>query len=138
VAADNCPACPGQRRTIAVAVAYPPMRRMITEFLERDDECWCATPTTVDDLSGEIERDRPDVVIVDAADFPRCCRAEFGGFPAARVVVVSPEPDHAYRAAALREGAGAWVSADAVGDELSAHLRAVFACEHGPSTWPVL
>ena len=108
---------------------------MIAEFLERDHECWCATPTTLDGLHGEIERECPDVVIVDAADFPRCCRAEFGGFPAARVVVIGPEPDDAYRTAALRKGAGAWVSADAVGDELSAALRAIFLGDRGPSTW---
>ena len=125
---DDCPAFRGQRRVIVVAVAYAPLREMITEFLARDHKCWSGTSATLPDLAGAIERNFPDVVIVDAADFPRCCGPEFGGIPTARVVVIGHEPGHAYRTAALAHGAGAWVAADAIGDELTTEMHAVLGC----------
>ncbi len=127
--ADDGLACQGHRHRVLVAVAYPPMRQMLAAFLERDTHCWSATSTTLAELAGAIDRHHPDVVIVGAAEFPRCCQAEFGGFPAARVVVIGHEPDRAYRAAAFRGGAGGWVAADAVGDELNTQLSIAVACE---------
>lgn len=101
---------------------------MITQLLERDRDPWRVTSTSMADLARAIQRHDPDALIVDAADFPRCCRLESGGFPAARVVVIGRDPDHAYRTAAVRGGAGAWVAADAIGDQLSAELDAGFVC----------
>ena len=121
----------GDPRAVVVAVAYPPMRRMIAELLERDQDSWLVTSTSIFDLARAIDRHYPDALIVDAADFPRCCSPQCGGFPATQVVVIGREPDHAYRAEALRSGAGAWVAADAMGDELGSRLHAGFVQGHG-------
>lgn len=120
----------GERRAVVVAVAYLSMRRMITELLERDQDPWLVTGTSIPDLPRAIHRHHPDALIVDAADFPRCCDPECGGFPPAQVVVVGRDPDHAYRAEAFRGGAGAWIAADAIGDELCARLHAGFVNGH--------
>ena len=119
----------GEPRAVVVAVAYLSMRRMITELLERDQEPWLVTSTSIVDLARLIDRHYPDALIVDATDFPSCCGPECGGFPAAQVVVIGREPDHAYRAEAFRGGAGAWIAADAIGDELCARLHDGFG--HG-------
>lgn len=126
---DGAPRRAQQR--VVVAVAYPSLRQMITELLERDQDSWLVNSTSIADLPRAIDRQYPDALIVDAANFPRCCAPECGGFPAARVVVIGREPDDAYRAAALRGGAGAWIAADAVGDELSVRLHAGFVNRYG-------
>jgi hypothetical protein len=105
------------------------MRRLIAELLEGDHGCWSTTGTSVAELREAIARHYPDVLIVDDADFPRCCRAEYGAFAAERTIVIGHEPEPAYRAAAFTSGAGGWVVADAIGDELLAQLHTTLGCE---------
>lgn len=99
---------------------------MITQLLERKQDPWLVTTASMADLPQVISRNYPDGLIVDAVDFPRCCGPDCGGFPMAQVVVIGRDPDRAYRTEALRAGAGAWVAADSIGDELSEQLDAVF------------
>ena len=106
------------------------MRQLILDLLDREHGCWKARL-----LAGELAHAasdlHPDLVIVDGADFPRCCREELAGYPFGRIVVIGREPDRAYKAAALQHGAGAWVARDDIGDGLSAAMRRALGCKHG-------
>jgi len=118
---------------VVVAVAHRGLLNLIVELLDRDDACWQVRALTdSSELAATMTAATPDLVVVDAADFPRCCRELLGTFPAARVVVIGPEPDPAYDHAARRAGAGAWLSRDRVGEDLGASMRAVLGCTHGP------
>jgi DNA-binding NarL/FixJ family response regulator len=126
-----CAACP----CVLIAVAHPAMRRLILDLLDREHGCWKAC-LVAGDLAGAVDELDPDLVIVDGADFPRCCRDELAGYPRDRIVVVGPEPDAAYMAAALRQGAGTWLARDDIGDRLSAEMRRTLGCSHGPCPTP--
>lgn len=132
--AELCPVC-AARPSVLIAVAHPVMRRLILDLLDREHGCW--GPSL---LAGELRADvldqAPDLVIVDGADFPGCCGDQLAGYPCNRIVVVGPEPDVAYMAAALRHGAGAWVARDEIGERLSAAMRNALGCSHGPCPSP--
>jgi hypothetical protein len=130
MSAEACPVCDGSPR-VAVAVAHPAMRRMILELLEREHGCWNALVGD-DDLCSIMHELQPDLVIVDSAAFPdRSCH-QLGVYPCERIVVVGPEPDVAYKAVALQQGAGGWVARDDVADDLSAEMRKALGCIHSP------
>ena len=120
---------------VLVAIAHPAMQRMILELLEREHGCWHVRLLD-QDLPAAMRYLAPDLVIVDSAAFPRCCRDRTGGYPRDRIVVVGPEPDAAYMAAALRHGAGGWVARDDVADSLSAEMRRALGCIHEPCPAP--
>ena len=128
----GCPGCVGTP-SVAVAVAHRGLRKLIVELLEQDHGCWQVDAITDRaNLAGRIAASPPDLVVVDASDFPRCCREMLGSFPARRVVVIGPEPDPAYEHAARAGGAGAWLASDRVGEDLSACMRDALGCTHGP------
>ena len=128
----GCPVCAGTP-SVAVAVAHRGLQKLIVELLERDHACWQVDAITDRaDLAHRIAASPLDVVIVDASDFPRCCRELLGSFPAQRVVVIGPEPDPAYEHAARAGGAGAWLASDRVGEDLSDCMRDALGCTHAP------
>ena len=132
----QCPVCTGAP-SVVVAVRHRALRSLIVELLHRDHACWHVRALTDPAaLAGVLGDAPPDLVIVDAGDFPRCCRDSLGAFPASRVVVIGPEPDPAYERAARRGGAGAWLSQDRVGEDLSAAMRDALGCTHGPCPAP--
>src|SRR3546814_20480514 len=90
-------------------------------------------------LASAIDRFRPDLLVVDAGDFPACFQAAMDAFPRDRVVVIGPEPDPSYGAAALAQGAAACVTRDTLRDELVPAMRGALGCRHDhclPSTRP--
>ena len=100
-----CPVCDGNPKVL-VAVRHPVMRRYAAELLARECGCWASSDASVGEmLPGAIERFGPDLLIVDAGDFPACCQAAIAAFPRDRVVVIGPEPDPSYGAAAMARGA---------------------------------
>ena len=110
------------------------MREFIVELLHRERGAWSVS--AVDSVS-DLDRtasSHPDLVIVDTADFATCCGELPATFTLARVVVIGPEPDIAYRQDALHRGAGAWLSRDCVAEELCDALRSTLArhvsCAH--------
>lgn len=106
---------------------------MILDLLNREHGCWAVQPVEdPQDLSRMLSVDPPDLVVVDAADFPGCCDPSLGAFPSRRVVVIGLEPDAAYEDAALRGGAGAWLARDCIADELSSQMRLALAGVHEP------
>ena len=125
-----CPVCDGTP-CVAVIVEHRGVRKLIHELLDRESGCWqaCSLPAPPAAVGEDTE---PDLVIVDAGDFPRCCQAALGDYPRERVVVIGPEPDPAYERAARRAGAGAWLSRDRIAEELTAAMRAALGCAHGP------
>lgn len=131
---ERCPVC-GSCPLVLIAIAHPAMRRMIVELLDREHGCWHACV-----LGGPLQPvlgvPSPDLIIVDGVDFPRSCRELLPGYPANRIVVIGPEPDAAYRAAALCSGAGGWVARDDIADQLSATMRVALGCRHGPCPKP--
>ncbi|HVT75879.1 MAG TPA: hypothetical protein VHD87_02530 [Acidimicrobiales bacterium] len=131
---DTCPVC-ATCPCVLIAVVHPVMRRLILDLLDREHGCWRAS-LLEGDLSAVLRETKPDLVVVDGADFPRCCRDQLADYPCNRVVVIGPEPDRAYKAAALRHGAGAWVARDDVGERLSAEMRHALGCHHGPCPTP--
>ena len=114
--------------SVVVAVPHRGMRELIVELLNRDRDHWAVSE--VESLS-ELDSNAlssPDLVIVDTADFAGCCRQLPANLALARVVVIGPEPDPAYRHAALHCGAGAWLSRERVAEELCDALRSARAC----------
>lgn len=134
MAADRCPVCDATPRVL-VAIIHPAMRRLILELLEREHGCWEARAVDTD-LAAAIRDQAPDLVIIDSSAFPECCCQNVDGFPRDRVVVVGPEPDAAYMAAALRDGAGGWLARDDVAERLSTEMRGALGCVHGPCPSP--
>ena len=127
-----CPVCDGHPRVLVV-IRHPAMLRFTRELLEREFACWVATETgTGDALDRALDRITPDLMIIDAAEFPDCCLAALGHIGRDRVIVIGPEPDASYRAAALANGAGGWLPRDRVGEELAVELRRVLGCVHDP------
>ncbi len=116
---------------VLVAVRHPTMRRYAAELLGRAGGCWVSTEITDGEmLPPAIARFQPDVLVVDAGDFPACCQAALEAFPRDRVVVIGPEPDPSYGAAAIADGAAACVTRDNIADELAPALRAILGCLH--------
>ena len=132
VGPQTCPVCAGTP-TVLVAVAHPAVRELTVELLRREHGCWqvraLAEPAA---LGRALAEASPDLLVIDAPDFARCCRDVLNGFPPERVVVVGPEPDLAYERAAHRAGAGAWLPRDRVAEDLSAGMRVALGCTHGP------
>ena len=116
-----------RRPHVVLVVAHRAMRALIVELLRRDHACW--TVSAIDSVS-EIDAasSHPDLVVVDTADFATVRRQLPPTFTFARVVVIGPEPDPAYRQAAVHFGAGAWLSRDRIAEELCAALRSALAC----------
>jgi DNA-binding transcriptional LysR family regulator len=109
------------------------MRRLTRQLLDREHGCWTARELgATEPLGAAIERVAPDLLVVDAGDFPDCCRARLGAFPPGRVVVVGAEPLAAYRHAALAGNAGAWLPREAIADGLSVAMRRILGCVHAP------
>lgn len=120
---------------MAVVLTHPAMRAMIVELLDR--EAGCGSTIAVpgpDGLPALLAETPVDLIVVDGADFPACCRDRLAGFPLDHVVVIGAEPDDAYEAAALEQGAGAWLPRDHVGETLAATLHHVLGCTHEPRT----
>lgn len=114
--------------SVVVAVPHCGMRGLIVELLNLDRDQWVVSAVeSVAELDG-IALSSLDVVIVDTADFAGCCRRLPASLALARVVVIGPEPDPAYRHAALHCGAGAWLSRERVAEELGDAIRSAHAC----------
>lgn len=130
--AERCQVCDGTPRVLIV-MRHSAMLGFTRELLERAFGCWVATEASVGpELCERLRRDPPDVMIVDAAEFPVACQSTLVGFPRERVIVIGPEPDASYRAAILADGAGAWLPREQVGEDLSRELRRVLGCGHDP------
>lgn len=123
---DVCAMSPCQPHVVLV-VAHRGMRNLIVELLRRDLGCW--TVSVIDSVP-EVDQSassHPDIVIVDTADFAMVRRQLPSTFALARVVVIGPEPDPAYRQAAIHFGVGAWLSRDCIAEELCAALCSTLA-----------
>ena len=130
VSLEPCPVCDATPRVL-VAVRHPVMRRYAAELLARECGCWASSDIAAGEmLPAAIDRFRPDLLVVDAGDFPACCQASIDAFPRDRVVVIGPEPDPSYRAAALANGAAACVTRDNLGETLVPTMRAILGCRH--------
>lgn len=129
---EDCPVCDGEPRVLLV-IAHPTMRRLTRAMLEREFACWIGVEVHMGEaLADAVERQHPDLVVLDAGDFPHCCRRTLNLIPPSRMIVIGPEPDESYRSVALGGGAGAWLPRDLVGDQLAAAMRAVLGCVHDP------
>ena len=108
-----------------LVVAHSSMRLLIVDLLDGDG--W--TVTAVDSVAELTDKNpaRVDLIVVDTADFATVRRNLPPSLPTARVVVIGPEPDSAYRQAALSGGAGAWLSREHVAEELCDALRSTLA-----------
>ena len=128
----SCPVCDGSPRVL-ITIRHDGMRHLTEQLLSRDHHCWVPDASRDGEpLAASIRRVEPDLLIIDAGDFPACCRAALDEFPAGRVIVIGPEPDDAYRLAALHHGAGGWIPRDRVGEELGPAMRQVLGCRHHP------
>lgn len=128
----GCPVCDGEP-VVLVAMQHPVMLRFTRELLQREFRCWISTEAeTGAALCDAVQRSQPDLVIIDAANFPRCCLGALDQLPPDRVIVIGPEPDRSYRAAALTHGAAAWLPRDRVGEDLASEMRRVLGCIHDP------
>ena len=128
----ECPVC-DLAPVVLVALRHPTMRRWSEELLTTEHGCWSVVqPRGEELLADAIARTRPELVVVDDADLPICCKAAVEAFAPDRVIVVGAEPDEAYRVRALARGAGGWVCRERIAEELSAAMRAALGCRHVP------
>lgn len=129
---DACEVCDSSP-VVLVALRHRVMRRLTHELLGAEHGCWTVTqPWRGELLADAIARTHPDLVVVDDVDVPACCQAALAALPPARVIVIGPEPDAAYRSLALNRGAAGWICRDHVAEELSGAMRAALGCHHGP------
>ena len=132
----TCRVCTGAP-SVVVVVAHRAVRHLIIALLERDQARWQLRAVADEaDLAATIAAAEPDLVIVDAGDFARCCRDALRSFPRQRVIVIGPEPDAAYQRAARRAGAGGWLPRDRLGEDLTDCMRRVLGCTHRPPSPP--
>ena len=123
--------------SVVVAVAHRAMREFIVELLNREQGHWAVSAVCSVAELDDVVASYPDLVVVDTADFAGCCRQLPTSFPLGRVIVIGPEPDPAYRQAALRRGAGAWLSRERVAEELCDALCSAHACAREARQAPV-
>ena len=129
---EPCPVCDGNPR-VFVAIRHRTMRDYTRDLLQRECRCWTASEAPVDgDLEREIARFDPDLVVVDAVDFPACCAQALHGDCPPRVIVVGPEPDAAHRSAVLARGARSWIPRERLAEELGPEMRRLLGCTHDP------
>lgn len=127
-----CPVCDGEPRVVVV-MQHPAMLRFTRDMLERECGCWVATEVrTGPALAAALERLTPDLLVIDAIDFPACCLSALAHISRDRVIVIGPEPDPAYQEVALRGGAAGWLPRDDVADRLGSEMRRVLGCRHDP------
>jgi DNA-binding NarL/FixJ family response regulator len=131
-AVEPCPVCDGHPRVLVV-MRHPAMLRYTRELLERECGCWVATEARVGlAVAPALDAVTADLLVIDAADFFACSSALRDHVARGRVIVIGPEPDRAYRDAALANGAGGWLARDEVADRLGGEMRRVLGCDHDP------
>lgn len=92
VRTDHRAQCARMARVL-VAVRHPVMRRYAAELLGLESPHCVSTVTTgAEVVASAIRRSMPDVLVVDADDFPGCCQVALASFPRDRVIVIGPEP----------------------------------------------
>ena len=128
---ESCPVCSGTP-LVLVALSHPMMRQFTLELLDREHGCWSASALDGAEPLEAMRNLRPDLVVLDAATFRACQCTAGSGYPCDRMVVIGPEPDHAYRSAVMENGAGGWVARDDVAEQLSVAMRSALGCTHGP------
>ena len=122
---ESCPVCDGEPRVLVV-MRHPTMLRLTRELLERECGCWVATEAdSGPSLASTLDELTPDLLVIDAADFPACCLAALDHIPRGRVIVIGPELDRAYRDMALANGAGGWLAREEIADKLGREMRRV-------------
>ena len=129
---EPCPVCDGEPRVLVV-MRHPAMLRFTRQLLERECGCWVATDAcSGPSLARALDEVTPDLLVIDAANFPTCCLAALDHIPRERIIVIGPELDHAYRDVALANGAGGWLAREEVADKLGSEMRRVLGCRHDP------
>ena len=129
---NSSPAAPGTGRpTVLIAIRHPAMRRLTMQLLALDT-CWATVELDGEMLASALQRLQPDLLVIDIQDFPACCRTALAAYPPGRVIVVGPEPDVGYEAAALVAGAGAAVARDDIATDLTTQMRRLLHCPPGP------
>lgn len=132
MADEFCPVCDGEPRVLVV-MRHPTMLRFTRELLEREFGCWVAAEACTDDaLARALDEFAPDLLVVDAGTFSARFLSALAHIRHDRVIVIGPEPDPSYRAAALANGAGGWLPRERVGEELAREMRRVLGCVHDP------
>lgn len=123
--AEVCNGCPG-RPHVVVVIAHRRMRELTVELLRGDRGRWAVSAVS---SASEVDNDAStsDLVVIDTADLASVRRTLPATLALARVIVISPEPDLAYRNAALRCGAGGWLSRDRVAEDLCDTVCATLA-----------
>lgn len=130
--AEPCPVCDGEPRVLVV-MRHPAMLRFTRQLLERECGCWVASEVrSGPSLARALDELIPDLLVIDAADFPTCCLTALDHIPRDRVIVIGPELDRAYRDVALANGAGGWLAREEVADQLGTEMRRVLGCRHNP------
>lgn len=108
---------------ILLAMTHPTMRALTSELLEREGGCRVRAVTASDQtLADAVDQGYPDVVVLDTGRFPDGCRRALRRFPSEHMIVIGPEPDDAYRAAALTAGAGGWLAREQIAGDLVAEV----------------
>lgn len=92
---------------VLVALAHPTWRRYVCDLIEQGCRCWLATTPPEPAIVDVVAELSPDVVVTDGSGFA-ALREAGSAFSGTHVLVIGPD-DEAYRDAAIRAGAGAWV-----------------------------
>ena len=119
---------PSASPTVLIAIRHRAMSTLTRELLDRHLRNSAVFELGDGELLKDaLERLRPDLLVIDAGNFPECCEQALARYPSDRVIVIGPEPNDSYRSAALDAGAASWVPRDRIGDDLVAEAYALLS-----------
>ena len=126
---------PGHRPRVVLVDDHPPVLAALGRILRE----YCDVIASVSGGCEAIEavsRLRPDVLLTDLMmsdmDGLEVCRRVKRLMPETEVIIISASDDPAVRAAALRDGASAFISKHLVAETLGRTIERVFAASQRP------
>jgi DNA-binding NarL/FixJ family response regulator len=126
---------PERKPRVVLADDYPPVLAALGRVLQMDCDVVASVPNGCDAVDA-VSRLRPDVLVADLMmpdlDGLEVCRRVKRLMPEIAVVIMTASDDAAVQAAALRDGAAAFIPKHLVAETLGRTIQRVFAAIHRP------
>jgi DNA-binding NarL/FixJ family response regulator len=115
---------------IIVVDDHPLVRESLVQLITREpDLAVCAEADSVETAAREIERHKPDLVLLDlrlkSGDSLELVKSVRARFPATRVLIISQQEETLFAERCLRAGADGYVTKQEVSEEVLTAIRTV-------------